>query len=126
MVELQIVVLAVAGSSPVGHPPALPAGNSKSQTPGSNLRAPLFSSNWNLGFDHWNFCRTAAVAYALLKKRLMLNPALVEVPTASPQHANFWLRLVNDKALHDCNDLEKLIIGCEIIAALDAVELLAA
>ena len=52
----------------------------------------------------------------------MLNPAVVELPKANPQHANFWLRLVNDKALQDCNDLEKLLGGCEIIAALDAVE----
>jgi hypothetical protein len=56
----------------------------------------------------------------------MLNPAIVELPKANPQHANFWSRLVNDKALHDCDDLEKLVIGCEIIAALDAFELLAA
>ena len=56
----------------------------------------------------------------------MLNPAVVDVPKANPQHTNFWLRLVNDKALQDCNDLEKLLVGCEIIAALDAVELLAA
>jgi len=56
----------------------------------------------------------------------MLNPAVVESPKANPRHANFWLRLVNDKALQDCNDLEKLLVGCEIIAALDAAELLAA
>jgi len=56
----------------------------------------------------------------------MLNPAVVEVPKANPHRANFWSSLVNDKALQDCNDLEKLVIGCEIIAALDAVELLAA
>jgi hypothetical protein len=56
----------------------------------------------------------------------MLNPAIVDLPKTNPQHANFWLRLVNDKALQDCNDLEKLVVGCEIIAALDAAELLAA
>jgi len=66
------------------------------------------------------------VAHALLESGSMLNPAVVEVPKANPQHANFWSSLVNDKALQDCNDLEKLVIGCEIIAALDAVELLAA
>jgi hypothetical protein len=56
----------------------------------------------------------------------MLNPTIVDSPTATPQRANFWLHLVNDKALRDCNDLEKLVVGCEIIAALDGVELLAA
>ncbi len=43
--------------------------------------------------------------------------------TATP---NFWERILNDDQLHDCNDLEKLLVGCEIIAALDAVDLLAA
>ncbi len=39
---------------------------------------------------------------------------------------DFWLRLLNDETLSACDDLEKIVIGCEIIAALDAVELLAA
>ena len=39
---------------------------------------------------------------------------------------DFWARILTDKNLDDCGDLEKLIIGCEIIAALDAVDLLAA
>ncbi|HEX8897989.1 MAG TPA: hypothetical protein VF751_04770 [Chthoniobacterales bacterium] len=56
----------------------------------------------------------------------MLNPAALESGTAKNLPGDFWLRLLNDEALCDCDDLEKLIIGCEIIAALDAVELLAA
>ena len=56
----------------------------------------------------------------------MLNPAVVDFPNPKPHRADFWLHLVNDEALQDCDDLEKLIIGCEIIAALDAVALLAA
>ncbi len=40
--------------------------------------------------------------------------------------ANFWERLVNDDQLDGCDDLEKLLAGCEIIAALDRVDLLQA
>ena len=38
----------------------------------------------------------------------------------------FWQRIANDDALSDCGALEKLLIGCELIAALDDAELLAA
>jgi len=54
----------------------------------------------------------------------MLNPA--GVVSMSAKEADFWLRLLNDEALRDCDELEKIVIGCEIIAALDGVELLAA
>jgi len=56
----------------------------------------------------------------------MLNPA--GLPTANPKNGSvdFWQRLLNDQALRHCDDLEKLVIGCEIIAALDEVDLLAA
>ncbi len=54
----------------------------------------------------------------------MLNPAgLVSI---NVKDANFWLRLFNDEAVRSCDDLEKIVIGCELIAAVDAVELLAA
>ena len=39
---------------------------------------------------------------------------------------NFWTRFLNDEALTQCSDLEKLVAGCELIAALDGVELLRA
>jgi len=39
---------------------------------------------------------------------------------------DFWLRILRDEELRDCNDLQKLLVGCEIIAALDGVDLLAA
>jgi hypothetical protein len=39
---------------------------------------------------------------------------------------NFWERFVSDDQLKDCSALEKLIAGCELIAALDQVELLRA
>jgi hypothetical protein len=54
----------------------------------------------------------------------MLNPA--SLASMNVKDADFWLRLLNDEALRDCADLEKIVIGCEIIAALDAVDLLAA
>ncbi len=56
----------------------------------------------------------------------MLNPAAVESLKTKSDHAEFWLRLLNNEALRNCDDLEKLVIGCEIIAALDSVDLLAA
>ena len=89
MVELQIVILAVAGSSPVGHP-----------------------------------ARGGGIAVA--KHPSMLNPAILEIAKANDIGADFWLRLFNHEELRDCDDLEKIVIGCELIAALDAVELLAA
>ena len=54
----------------------------------------------------------------------MLNPA--SVVSMNAKDSDFWLRLLNDEALLDCDELEKIVIGCEIIAALDAVDLLAA
>jgi hypothetical protein len=54
----------------------------------------------------------------------MLNPT--SIGSMNAKDAGFWLRLLNDETLSDCDDLEKIVIGCEIIAALDAVELLAA
>jgi hypothetical protein len=39
---------------------------------------------------------------------------------------NFWARFVNDEQLCDCSPLEKLVAGCELIAALDQIELLLA
>ena len=46
-----------------------------------------------------------------------------EFRAASP---NFWQRIANDDSLVNCDSLEKLVTGCEIIAALDDLELLAA
>lgn len=66
------------------------------------------------------------MACALLKCGSMINPAVVEPTKSTDVTENFWLRLLNHADLHDCGDLEKIVIGCEIIAALDTVELLAA
>ncbi len=45
---------------------------------------------------------------------------------AEPQSLSFWERLVEKEELQGCDALEKLLVGCEIIAALDGVDLLAA
>ena len=56
----------------------------------------------------------------------MLNPTCLVSMNVKNADADFWLRLLKDEALHDCDDLEKIVIGCELIAALDSVHLLAA
>jgi hypothetical protein len=57
----------------------------------------------------------------------MLNPAtVIESNATCPLAETFWLRLLRDEELRDCDDLQKLVIGCEIIAALDGIDLLAA
>jgi hypothetical protein len=56
----------------------------------------------------------------------MLNPAILEPAASNIISGDFWSRLLNDEELCGFDDLEKLVIGCEIIAALDAVDLLAA
>jgi hypothetical protein len=67
------------------------------------------------------------VARAVLKKSGMLNPATVNESNATRSVAeNFWFRIIRDEELRDCDNLQKLVTGCEIIAALDAVDLLAA
>ena len=60
------------------------------------------------------------------KGRSMLNPAVVESVNMEDIPSDFWLRLLNDQALRDCDDLAKLLIGCEIIASFDNADLLAA
>jgi hypothetical protein len=67
------------------------------------------------------------VARALLKKSAMLIPAsFIEPNETKPRCTDFWLRLFQDEELRDCDNLQKLLVGCEIIAALDGVDLLAA
>jgi len=52
--------------------------------------------------------------------------ALKTVDQKLPATMNFWRRILEDRALRDLDDLAKLIIGCEIIVALDDVSLLSA
>ena len=79
-----------------------------------------------MGLGHWDFRRNAAVACALLKTTAMLNPAAIESHTTRSVADNFWFRILTDEELGECDDLQKLLVSCEIIAALDAVDLLAA
>jgi hypothetical protein len=78
-----------------------------------------------LGSGFWDFRRQAAWHVHCLKAT-MLNPAIVAPAKSNIIAGDFWLRLLNDEELSAFDDLEKLVIGCEIIAALDAVDLLAA
>ena len=57
----------------------------------------------------------------------MLIPAtLIESNEDKNIDADFWLRIFRDEELRHCDNLQKLLVGCEIIAALDGVDLLAA
>ena len=95
--------------------------NPKSQAPKFRLPRPLGFGVWDLGFPP-----SGGVARALLKEQGMLNPAVIESNATRSVAENFWFRILTDKELGDCDDLQKLLAGCEIIAALDAVDLLAA
>jgi hypothetical protein len=43
-----------------------------------------------------------------------------------PKPPSFWERFAEKEELQGCEPLEKLLAGCEIIAALDGVDLLLA
>jgi hypothetical protein len=60
------------------------------------------------------------------KQEFMLNPAVIDFVQAKDTTASFWSHILNKEELQNSDDLEKLVAGCEIIAALDAVDLLAA
>ena len=98
----------------------------KIQIPNPKLQTWAERCARKLGFGFWDFRGEAAVARALLKNGSVLNPALIEGVKAKADCADFWLHLLNDEALQDWDELEKIVIGCEIIAALDAADLLAA
>jgi len=46
-----------------------------------------------------------------------------ELHIATP---TFWRRILKDEELRECDNLEKLLVGCELIAVLDGRDLLAA
>ncbi len=56
----------------------------------------------------------------------MINPTHLTGTSDQNSGSNFWNRILNDGALENCADLEKLLAGCEIIAAVDDLDLLAA
>jgi hypothetical protein len=55
----------------------------------------------------------------------VINPTVLSLPH-DISLANFWQRILADNSLQDCADLEKILAGCEIIAALDDLDLLEA
>jgi len=58
----------------------------------------------------------------------MLIPKIVikSKPRQTSIATDFWIRIFRDEQLRDCDDLKKLLVGCELIAALDEADLLAA
>ena len=70
---------------------------------------------------------SGGVARPVLKIQRMSNPIDLfgqsELRVATPA---FWKRILNDEELRECDNLEKLLAGCEIIAVLDGRDLLAA
>jgi hypothetical protein len=57
----------------------------------------------------------------------MLIPVTLIEPNEKRNAAtDFWTRILRDEELRHCDNLQKLLAGCEIIAALDGVDLLAA
>ncbi len=105
MVELQIVILAVAGSSPVGHPAFAAA----------SVGAPGFC------FPKRRASRTLAQP-VLKRDRVITTPLFSQ--TSRALTTDFWTELLSHKAMEPLTDLERLVTGCEIIAALDDLELL--
>ncbi len=54
----------------------------------------------------------------------MINP--ISLHTATRTGNSFWERFLSNDDLDTCENLEKLLVGCEIIAVLDDLDLLAA
>lgn len=63
---------------------------------------------------------------AVAKEEGMTSTPQFNVATEPAKIVSFWERLLNEEELRDRAPLEKLLAGCEIIAALDGVDLLAA
>jgi hypothetical protein len=56
----------------------------------------------------------------------MILTSQISHQDAEQKTISFWQRLLEEEELRDCAPLEKLLAGCEIIAALDGIDLLAA
>lgn len=57
---------------------------------------------------------------------MLIPDTFTDSDEARVQSTDFWRRILSDEQLRDCDNLQKLLAGCEIIAALDSVDLLAA
>ena len=66
------------------------------------------------------------MAQLMLKQTSVINPTQFTDILDTNSSVAFWQRILKDGALENCNPLEKLLAGCEIIAAVDDLDLLAA
>ncbi len=57
-------------------------------------------------------------------KRTRVNKLQLAPEIQREQATGFWARLLQDESLRSCSDLERLLTGCEIIAALDDLKML--
>ena len=57
---------------------------------------------------------------------MLIPESFIELNERKTPPPDFWLRILRDEELRNCDNLQKLLVGCEIIAALDGVDLLAA
>jgi hypothetical protein len=57
---------------------------------------------------------------------MFIPEAFLDSNDTTIRATDFWLRIFRDEQLRDCDNLQKLLAGCEIIAAFDDVDLLAA
>ena len=75
----------------------------------------------------WDFRASGAVGISVAKCLRMIPTTdffgQSEFRTVRP---TFWERVINDEALTQCDNLEKLLAGCELIAAVDHIDLLLA
>jgi hypothetical protein len=101
----------------------VPSVTRPARTRNPNFQNPSSKRGWP---RHFGISVARRLACPVLNYGFMLNPAVIEFSEAKAESSDFWIRLLNDEQLRDFADLEKLVIGCEIIAALDAVDLLAA
>ncbi len=79
--------------------------------------------------DNWltpRHLRPTGHGIATAKAKRVINPTLLTDTAERNSSIAFWQRILNDGALDNCDPLEKLLAGCEIIAAVDDLELLAA
>ena len=60
------------------------------------------------------------------KRRGMIQTPQISRQNEEPRTISFWQHILEEEELRHCPPLEKLLAGCEIIAALDGIDLLAA
>ena len=53
----------------------------------------------------------------------MIQTLQISRQNDEPRTISFWQHILEEEELRDCPPLEKLLAGCEIIAALDGIEL---